>query len=167
MAAEKLVLGLFQDEGRAAAAIQALAGSSWKLKEVHSPLPSEKIQRALKTKKSKVGYFTLGGGIVGFITGVSLAIFTSVQWNIIVSGKPVVALAPFLIVGFEFTVLFAVFGNILGLLTQTRLPEFKTIQTYDPKCSGEHFGILAACAEGQEGALMAFFHEKGGEGTLV
>jgi hypothetical protein len=72
-----------------------------------------------------------------------------------------------LIVGFEFTILFAVFGNVLGLLFQTNLPEFQSLRIYDQRCSGEHFGVLASCAEGEENKLMAFFQEKGGEARLI
>ena len=79
---------------------------------------------ALDLKKSRVGWFTLAGGILGFLSGFALAVFAATRWNLIVGGKPVVAWVPFFIVGFEFTVLFAVLGNIVGLLTQTGLPQF-------------------------------------------
>lgn len=167
MPSEKQVLGLFKDEALAAAAIESLVASPWKLQAVNSPFPSERILKAVKARKSKVGYFTLAGGIIGFLSGIGLATYTSLQWNLIVSGKPVVAVIPYLIVGFEFTVLFAVFGNIVGLLTQTRLPEYESVSTYDPKCSGEHFGVLVSCEEGQQGALLAFFQEKGGEARYL
>ena len=65
--------------------------------------------------------------------------------------------------GFEFTILFAILGNILGLLTQSRLPEFKSLEYYDPRCSGEHLGILASCGEDEQESLISFFEEKGGE----
>ena len=167
MRAEQRVLGLFQDETRAVSTIEAMAGSPWRLIDVHSPVPSEHVQKALKAKKSKVGYFTLAGGITGFLTGMGLAIYTSLQWSLIVSGKPVVSLIPFFIVGFEFTILFAVFGNILGILVQTNLPEFQSLKTHDPRCSGDHFGILASCPEGRQDALAAFFEERGGEARRV
>jgi hypothetical protein len=167
MASEKRVMSLFEDETRAASAIDALRKLPWKLEEVHSPIPSDKILRVLKGKKSRVGHFTLAGGIIGFLSGIGLAIYTGIQWNLVVSGKPVVALIPFLIVGFEFTILFAVFGNVLGLLVQTNLPEFQSLRFYDQRCSGEHFGILASCAPGQEDDLMAFFREQGGEARLI
>ena len=167
MPSEKQVLGLFKDENQAAAAIESMAGHPWQLRSVNSPFPSERILKAMKAGKSKVGYFTLAGGIIGFLSGIGLAAYTSLQWSLIVSGKPVVALIPYLIVGFEFTILFAVFGNIAGLLTQTRLPEYRSISSYDPKCSGEYFGVLASCAEGHQEALLAFFQEKGGEASFL
>jgi len=167
MPSERKVLGLFEDENLAAAAVESLAGSPWTLHAVNSPFPSEKILKATKARKSKVGFFTLAGGIIGFCSGMGLAAYTSLQWNLVVSGKPVVALIPYLIVGFEFTVLFAVFGNIVGLITQTGLPEYRSISTYDPKCSSEHFGVLASCEEGREGELLAFFREQGGEARVI
>jgi molybdopterin-containing oxidoreductase family membrane subunit len=114
-------------------------------------------------RKSRVGWFTLAGGILGFFTGFALAIFTAAQWNLIVSGKPIVSLIPFFIVGFEFTILFSVFGNVIGLLVCARLPDYRGLDLYDPRCSGSHFGLLASCAAGREGELMDFFRKKGGE----
>jgi len=159
-------MGVFQDEARAVSTVKAFEGTPWDLKEVHSPFPNHEIMEGLDPKKSKVGYFTLVGGVIGFFAGISLSVFTSSQWNLIVSGKPVISLIPFLIVGFELTILFAVFGNIIGLLFQARLPEFRSLEHYDPRCSSDHFGILASCKEGEQDSLMDFFREKRGEVRL-
>ena len=115
MALEKQVMGLFVNEDQAVSAINELTDSPWSLKRVHSPIPSHRIAEALKLKKSPVGFFTLCGGIFGFVSGFSLAAFTAARWGLIVSGKPILAWIPFVIVGFEFTILFSVFGNVAGL----------------------------------------------------
>ena len=166
MSSKKYVMGLFRDQTQAVSAIDALKSSPWVPQRVHGPFPDHKILDALKLKKSPVGYFTLAGGILGFLAGFGLAIFTATRWSLIVSGKPVVALIPFFIVGFEFTILFAVLGNILGMLVLARLPEFRSLKHYDPRCSGEHFGILSSCDEGEQADLMRLFQEKGGEIAL-
>ena len=163
MPAEQYVMGIFGEKQQAISAIKDLGTSPWRLLRVHSPFPDHELLAAMPSKKSRVGLFTLIGGIVGFFSGIALAVFTATRWHLIVSGKPVVALIPFLIVGFEFTILFAVLGNILGLFTLTRLPAMDGLEPYDERCSGEHFGVLAACDEGQEEALTGFFKEKGGE----
>jgi len=158
------VMGLFLDDKQAAAAIAGLKQTPYTLERVHGPVPSHAIAAALGRKKSRVGYFTLAGGIIGFFAGFALAAFTSTRWDLIVGGKPIVALVPFFIVGFEFTVLFAVFGNVLGLLTQMRLPHLRGVQEhYDLRCSGRHFGILATCEAGQTQELASFFTGSGGE----
>jgi hypothetical protein len=167
MPAEYRVMGLFTDENQAISAIRDIKDSPWPMHRVHSPIPSHKIADALELKKSKVGYFTLAGGITGFFAGFLLAVFTASQWHLIVSGKPVISLVPFFIVGFEFTILFAVFGNVVGLIHQMRLPEYKGLEQYDPRCSGDCFGVTASCkAEGLE-ELKHFFQSKGGEVKVI
>ncbi|MDZ7598253.1 MAG: DUF3341 domain-containing protein [Desulfobacterales bacterium] len=163
MPAERYVMGLFSDENQAAAVAAYLPKTPWKLQRVHSPIPSQRLAHALKVKKSKVGWFTLAGGIIGFFAGFLLAIFTAMRWELMVSGKPVVSLVPFFIVGFEFTILFAVFGNVIGLITQTNLPDFGDFKHYDARCSGTHFGILATCAADGQAELEAYFRQQGGE----
>ncbi len=163
MQAKRHVLGLFPDENKTVTAIEALETSQWEVDRVHSPFPSHKIFDALKLKTSPVGLFTLTGGILGFFTGFALAIYTAVQWNLIVWGKPIVAWFPFIIVGFEFTILFSVFGNVLGLLIQTRLPDYKGLEQYDPRCSADRFGIVVSCEQEDREKVEEFFANQGGE----
>ena len=163
MGPERYLMGLFKDEDQVVAAVNDLKGSSYTFHRVNSPFPSHKIMDALKLKKSMVGWFTLAGGIIGLLGGFALAIFCAVQWDLIVSGKPVVAIIPFVIVGFEATILCAVFGNILGLLTQMRMPSYRLMKYYDPRCSGEYFGVLASCDPNQEDGLNKFFQKQGAE----
>jgi molybdopterin-containing oxidoreductase family membrane subunit len=163
MTTDTYVMGVFDSEDRAVSAVRDLKQSAWSLKKVHSPIPSHRLAEALGLKKSKVGWFTLCGGIIGFFTGYGLAIFTAMRWELIVSGKPVMALIPFLIVGFEFTVLFAIFGNLVGFLSQTRLPRLENLAHYDERLSGEHFGVLAACAGDQREGLAELFRKYDGD----
>ena len=163
MSRKRHIMGLFKNEDNVVSAIQELKQSSYKFIRINTPIPSHKIMDVLKLKKSWVGWFTLCGGILGFIGGFALAIFTATRWNLIVSGKPIVAIIPFVVVGFEATILFSVFGNVIGLLTQTRLPSNRWLRYYDPRCSGEHFGVLAACEIGQEDGLKDLFQKQGAE----
>jgi molybdopterin-containing oxidoreductase family membrane subunit len=163
MQAKKYIMGLFKNEDQVVSTLAALKDSAYQFQRVHSPIPSHKIMDALNLKKSKVGWFTLTGGILGLISGFALAVYCSLEWKLIVSGKPIISLIPFFIVGFEFTILFAVFGNVIGLLTQTRLPSMKGLDHYDPRCSGDHFGVLATCEPMQQDDLKDFFKKNGGE----
>jgi len=166
MPLKKYIMGLFKDENRVVSAIEALKATGYQFIRVNTPIPSHKIMAALNLKKSKVGWFTLCGGIIGFFGGFALAIFAATRWNLIVGGKPVIAIVPFVVVGFEATILCAVFGNVLGLITQARIPSSKWLKHYDPRCSGEHFGVLAACEPEQEEGLKDFFQQQGGEVTV-
>jgi len=157
------IMGIFSTEEQAASAIRGLRNTEYTLERVHSPIPSHKIADAMALPKSKVGWFTLAGGIIGFFTGFLFAAFTAARWSLIVSGKPVVALVPFVIVGFEFTILFAVFGNVLGLISQAKLPRFGTSALYDSRFTGHKFGVMASCSAGEKSGLHRFFEAKGAE----
>ena len=157
------IMGLFSTERQAASAIRGLRNTDYKLERVHSPIPIHAIENALNLPKSKVGWFTLAGGIIGFFSGFLLAMFTATRWHLIVSGKPVEALVPFFIVGFEFTILFAVFGNVIGLITQARLPRLDKPEAYDPRLSSDRFGVLASCATDGQSGLRRFFEAKGAD----
>jgi len=161
------IMGMFRSEDQTAAAIRGLRESDFALERVHGPIASHAIADALELPKSKVGWFTLAGGITGFFTGFLFAAFTATRWSLIVSGKPVVALVPFFIVGFEFTILFAVFGNVLGLISQARLPRFKIATGYDPAFSGDRFGVMASCSSKEKGALSDFFKGQGADIKIV
>ena len=163
MPRKRHIMGLFKNEDTVVSAINELKQTSYQFIRVNTPFPSHKIMDALKLKKSMVGWFTLVGGISGFIAGFALAIYTATQWNLIASGKPIVAIIPFVVVGFEATILGSVFGNVVGLLTQTRLPSYRWFKYYDPRCSGEHFGVLAACEAEQIDGLKDFFQKQGAE----
>ena len=147
----------------AAEAVRAVQKTSWPIKDVHGPIPSEAISAALDVKKSKVGWFTLAGGIIGFILGYSLAAFTAARWGLIVSGKPVLAYIPFFIVGFEFTILFSVFGNVIGLILMMRLPAYRDLPYYHPKCSGHHFGVSVGCSAEEADDVRRFLTQLGAE----
>jgi len=157
------IMGIFSNERSAASAIDQLRETPWTIQRVHSPIPSHAIEHTLELPNSRVGWFTLAGGIVGFFTGFLLAAFTAARWSLIVGGKPVVALVPFFIVGFEFTILFAVFGNVLGLISQARLPRFDTQPGYDERFSGDRFGVLARCSAAEQDELTRFFEKNGAE----
>lgn len=156
------IMGVFSSETQAATAIDALNNTAFDIERVYSPIPSHAIADALKLPKSKVGWFTLAGGIIGFFTGFLLAAFTATRWDLIVGGKPVVALIPFFIVGFEFTILFAVFGNVLGLISQARLPRFSMASDYDPRFSGDRFGVRVGCNSTEKTTVEQLFEANGG-----
>jgi molybdopterin-containing oxidoreductase family membrane subunit len=162
MATDTVTLtALFRDDRAAAEAIRALRPASWRIRNVSGPVPSEPIAEALRLKKTPVGWFTLAGGLLGLATGYVLASLTSLRWGLIVSGKPVVAIVPFLIVGFEFAVLFSVFGTVIGLILQARLPAYGDLQEHVPESTGDVFAIQVACPTGEAEELQAFLTDRG------
>ena len=156
-----IVTGLFKSQEETLAAVEKIQKQGWVVTEVHSPIPSKSLAKALGRKKSKIGWFTLVGGIIGFFSGFSLAVFTATRWNLIVSGKPIVSWIPFFVIAFECTILFAVLGNVLGLLTQVGLPQKDYEKNYDPECSGTLYGIEVASTKENVDSLKELLSRAG------
>ena len=79
MPPKRHIMGLFNNEDKVVSAINELKQSSYEFIRVNTPIPSHKIMDALKLKNSRVGWFTLAGGITGFFTGFLLAAFTAAR----------------------------------------------------------------------------------------
>ncbi|MCF8036795.1 MAG: DUF3341 domain-containing protein [Desulfobacteraceae bacterium] len=157
------ITALFADDAQAAEAVSALRQTQWPVADVHGPIPSQAVSEALGIKKSGVGWFTLAGGVFGFFLGYFLAVFTSARWGLIVSGKPVLSYIPFFIVGFEFTILFSVLANVLGLILLMRLPANRDLPRYRPECSADRFGVVVGCRQAEAPEVRRFLTELGGE----
>ncbi len=156
-----IVTGLFKSQKETLAAVEKIQKHGWDVTEVHSPIPSESLAKALGRKKSKIGWFTLAGGIIGFFSGFSLAVFTATRWNLIVSGKPIVSWIPFFVIAFECTILFAVLGNVLGVITQVGLPQKNYEKNYHPECSGSLYGVEVASKPENVDDLKDLLHRAG------
>lgn len=155
------ITGLFKTHKDTVAAVEQIQKQGWQVKEVHTPVPSSTLAKMLGEKKSKIGWFTLAGGIIGFISGFSLAIFTATRWNLIVSGKPIVSWIPFFVIAFECTILFAVFGNVLGIITQVGLPDKEYEKNYNPQCSGSLYGVEISSTPEDVEKLKNLLHKTG------
>lgn len=157
------ITGLFRSESEAAAALIAAKDTLWDITDVRGPIPGEQILSALGPKKSGVGWFTLAGGILGFLTGYLLAAFTAARWGLMVSGKPIIAYVPFFIVGFEFTILFSVFGNVVGMILMMKLPAYTDLENHRPEFTGDAYGVMLTCGPGQEQDVKSFLTNQGAE----
>jgi len=156
-----IVTGLYNTQEETLAAVEKIQEKGFEVTEVHSPIPSNALAQALDRKKSRIGWFTLTGGLIGFFSGFALPVFTSTRWNLIVSGKPILSWIPFFVIAFEFTILFAVLGNVVGIVTQVGLPDPDYEKNYDPECSGSLYGIEVASPPENADSLRDLLDETG------
>lgn len=101
---------------------------------VITPFGVPEVEEILPGKRSKVRFFALVGAASGTVTGFVFTILTSLSWPLIVGGKPVVSLPPFLIIAFALTILFGALSTFAGFLFLSRLPSLRGIR------SGEEYG---------------------------
>ena len=128
--------------------VTKLRGRGFKDLETYSPAPFEEIDDAVHEKPSAVRVYTLIGGLTGVVAGFAMTIWMSLDWPIKVGGKPFASIPPYVIIGFELTILLGGLLTLLGLLLVGRLvPRFKMDPGYSPRFSAEEFGVVVRCGE--------------------
>ncbi|GAB5561129.1 MAG: DUF3341 domain-containing protein [Synoicihabitans sp.] len=135
-----------------------------------TPCPVHGLDGAMGVRRSKVPRFSLAGGVIGFITGMSLIYFTgAVDYPLIVGGKPLFSPMFAFPVAYELTILFTAFATIGGMFFLNGLPMHYhpvlksdhihrglddkfliVIESSDPKYDGETTKELLASAGGIE-----------------
>jgi hypothetical protein len=105
-----------------------------------TPFAVPEVDEVLPRPRSRVRFFALVGAGTGTVTGFAFTILTSLEWGIIVGGKPVVSLPPFLIIAFALTILFGSLSTFLGFLFLSRLPSLRSIRSNEEY--GNRFVIL-------------------------
>jgi len=140
------VMGIFYYVDDATEAVRALRSSGHRDVRVFSPVPYHEIERALDQGQSIVRWVTLGGALCGITGGFALCIYSVQSWPIVVGGKELVSLPPFVVIGYESMILLGSLANLFGMLALTRLPEVKSSAPHDPRFTEDRIGIWVPCA---------------------
>ena len=141
------LVGIFDTPGGVAAAVTRLKGRGFDKLEVYSPAPFDEIEQAVDPKPSKVRIFTLIGGLTGVVTGYAITIWMSLNWPIVIGGKPYASIPPYTVIAFELTILFGGIFTLLGLLAVGRLPKVKLDPGYSARFSAEEFGVVVEVSD--------------------
>jgi len=157
------VVGVFRDAGRCADAARELKSSGRKQIEVYSPVPSHEIQEALGIRKSPLGWLTLFAAAAGAVGGVALAAHAAMSYELIVSGKPVVAWLAWILMGLECAILVGALANFAGMLVLSGLPRLKRATGYGERFSGDAFGLFVPCPAGEAEQVRALLEARGAE----
>jgi molybdopterin-containing oxidoreductase family membrane subunit len=115
---------------------------------------------------SKVRLFTLLGGLTGLASAWILTAWSSLEWGLIVGGKPPMGLPvspPYVIIMFEMMVLFAGVATLIGMVTLGRLPQFRTSASYDPRFTRDRFGVAVHCAVERAASVREILRSAGAE----
>ena len=86
-------------------------------------------------------------------------------------GKPVVAVTPFIVIGFELTILFTAIHvlaglAILGIIDSYRFPIPKACKEY-PRFQRDRFGVVVRCNESQLSEFETVMKNRGAEEVHV
>ncbi len=144
------VIGFFVDQD---SLMEALRGArAERCGEIHtiSPIPLHGIDEALEAEPSPVRRFTLAGGLLGLLTGWALTIGSVQHYPLLAGGKPLISLTPFGVIAYICTILFGALFTLVGMLINARLPRIQVGRGYDPRLTGNRFGLQIICDEGRK-----------------
>jgi len=157
------VMGVFEFVDDATAAVRALRQVGHKDLSVYSPVPHHELEHALEQGPSIVRWVTFGGAVLGLTGGFSLCIFSVVSYPLVVGGKELISLPPFVVIGYESMILLGALANLLGMLALTRLPQVKSKAPYDPRFSEDRIGIWVPCTSDDAARVEQTMRGQGAE----
>ncbi|HWC74932.1 MAG TPA: DUF3341 domain-containing protein [Gemmatimonadales bacterium] len=158
------VLGVFAHLDATLDAIKKLRAAGHTDFTVYSPIPRHEIEDALGQPVSPVRMFTLIGGIAGCTIGAWLTLWMSGDWPIVVGGKPILSIPPYVVIMFEMTILFGALTTILGILLNSLFAARRlgTIQ-YDARFTNDKFGVFVPAGSDKAASVETLLKGSGAE----
>ena len=139
------VMGVFYYVDDAAESVRVLRQTGHRGLSVFSPVPHHEIEEALDQGPSLVRWVTFCGGVLGFTGGLSLCIYSVYAYPMVVGGKELVSLPPFMIPTYESMILLGGLTNLIAMLALGRLPQIKSRAPYDPRFTEDKIGVWVPC----------------------
>ncbi len=144
------VWGTFPHLDEAAFVIKAMRKEGKKCGAL-SPCPRYELDQALGNPQSKIPFIALVGGMLGIFFGYGLPTWTSLDWVLPVSQKPIVSIPAFSVIGFELMVLIGGLSTAVGIfllgfleIKKSPLPKSTAFTSYQ-RFSLDRFGVTVEC----------------------
>ena len=154
------VLGSFVHVDAATDAIRALKAQGLAELTVYTPAPNHEIEEALDLPVSPVRLFTLIGGVAGCSAGFGMTIWMANNWPLLVGGKPTAPIPPYVVIGFELTILLGALSTVAGIIMMSTLGRRKRA-LYREKFSDDQIGVFVACRPDQTAAVEGLLRRAG------
>lgn len=162
------ILGLFEQPADAADAVEALHGAGFRRQDVTvmtgSPYPEGAFGEA--PEHHRLPIFAVGGGVCGFVVGLLLTIGTQLSYPLVTGGKPLLSIPPMINVLFEGTMLGAIIFTVLGVLFESRLPDFRLLP-YDGRISEGYVGVVVSPPPGRQEEAAGLLTDAGARDIVV
>jgi hypothetical protein len=164
MTEQKSLLAVFSDLEPAADAIEQLRhlGVRDDCMNVISGIPVTEAMLGRPHQWTNVPRLAMGGAMLGFLTGVALALITPNMYTIQVNGQPFAPVPPAVIVIFEMTMLGMLLSTFLGVFLDSLFPNYRPLH-YVPEISDGKIAILIECSPEEETKLTEALKKLGAE----
>ena len=130
----QIILAEFKGPHELLEAAKTLTKKGYKSFDTYSPFPIHGMDDAMNLKPSILGWIVFLGGSFGLIGGFSMQVFMSLDYKIIISGKPFASYPAFIPVTFELMILLSAFAAVFGMFALNKLP-----QHYHPIFKSQNF----------------------------
>lgn len=152
---EKKIYGitaLFKSPDEIISAANKVSAAGFTSFDVNTPYPVHGMDKAMKLKPSKLGFVTLIFGLSGAAIALLFMYWTmSVDYPMVIGGKPFFALPAFIPVTFEVTVLLATVMTVVSMLAfffglpRNNHPLHDT--NYMKNVSRDHYGVVIEASD--------------------
>jgi hypothetical protein len=160
------VLASFAHLDAATDAIHSLKARGFRDLTVYTAAPNHEIEDALDQPVSWVRLFTLIGGLTGCTAGFAMTIWMSQDWPLLVGGKPIAAIPPYVVIAFELTILYGALSTVAGIIIMSLAKSLKG-RPFHPRFTDDRIGIFVPCTPDQSGSVRALLTEAGSEEVTV
>jgi ActD protein len=142
------LLAAFLQVDAATDAIRAVRALGIRDMTVYTPAPNHEIEEALGERVSPVRLFTLIGGLTGCAAGFGMTIWMSYDWPVLVGGKPIASIPPYVVIAFELTILLGALSTVAAVAVFSALMARRGA-AYDPRFSDDQIGIFVPAPSDQ------------------
>jgi hypothetical protein len=141
-------------------AIRALRAKGYRNLVVYTPSPNHEIEEALEHGVSPVRLFTLIGGLTGCAAGFAMTIWMSHDWPLVVGGKTIGSIPPYVVIAFELTILMGALSTVAAVALFSILMG-KRGTPYDPHFSDDVIGVFVPTTADQAGPIEQLLRSAG------
>ncbi len=135
------LLASFSHVDAAADAIRELRARGHRNLVVYTAAPNHEIEEALDHPVSPVRLVTLIGGLTGCAAGFGMTIWMSHDWPILVGGKPIASIPPYVVIGFELTILMGALSTVAAVALFSLLFGKRGV-AFDPRFTDDQIGVF-------------------------
>jgi hypothetical protein len=122
---------------------RAAEDAGWRVVGGCAPAFNDKVLEAAHATESPVAIVALIGGVAGVLAGALLTVGTARQWPaLIVGGKPLIAVPPFLVITFELTILLASIAAVWSFFAAAKRARAVARDASDESTSDNRLSLL-------------------------
>jgi hypothetical protein len=150
------ILAVFAERERVLAAVhRAKADGHLRLTMYAPAYDCELVEAATAAPLLGIGPFATAAGLMGLLSAVALTAWTVLQWPmVVVGGKPLVAMPPFLVIAFVTLILFAAIATVGILVLHAISARPPSAAAYDGRFSDRLFGLWIECPRSRVPAVI-------------